>query len=158
METHKRAEEAEPAQKNPEPAGQAFVPQYDVTSNQRYVDSVSQKSEFEKVLDELASISQDSLSWDILGMTKKHFGNTEEEKGRKLEAFLGAFIVNAASELFDKGLEAAAFGKLEQARTVLEAKRKLSREVAAIRAKSEEDAVDVSDILGLFEDSGEYVI
>jgi hypothetical protein len=154
METRKEAEEAEPVGQA-EQTGQIFVPQYDVTSKQRYVDSVSQKTEFEKVLDELASISQDSLSWDILGMTRKHFGNTEEEKGRKLEAFLGAFIVNAASELFDKGLEAAAFGKLEQAKAVLEAKQKLSRELADIRAKSEEDAVDVSDMLGLFDSDGE---
>jgi hypothetical protein len=137
-----------------EPTGQAFVPQYDVTSNKRYVDTVSQKSAFDKVLDELASISHDRLSWDMLQMTQKHFGDTEEENHRKLEAFLGAFIINAASELFDRGLEAVAFGKLEQARAILEAKRKLSQEVAAIRTKSSEEAFDVSDMLGLFEDEG----
>ncbi|MDR1649624.1 MAG: hypothetical protein LBR71_05125 [Synergistaceae bacterium] len=136
-------------------AEQVFVPQYDVMSTQRYVDSVSQKSDFEKVLDELASVSHERLSWDVLQMTKKHFGDTEEENNRKLEAFLGAFIVNAASELFDRGLEAVAFGKLEQAKTVLEAKRKLSQETASIRARLEEESFDVSDMLGLFENSGE---
>ncbi|MDR2176237.1 MAG: hypothetical protein LBO82_09930 [Synergistaceae bacterium] len=138
-----------------EEAGQAFVPQYDVTSNRRYVDSVSQKSEFDKVLDELASVSRDRLSWDVLQMTKKHFGDTEEENNRKLEAFLGAFIVNAALELFDRGLETLAFGKLEQAKTILEAKRKLLREAEDIRSKSEEAFVDVSDVLGLSGDGGE---
>jgi hypothetical protein len=151
--TRKKAKKADSARKkdevNPKPAEQAFVPQYDVMSNTRYVDSVSQKSEFDKVLAELASISQDRLSWDILQMTKKHFGDTEEENNRKLEAFLGAFIVNAASELFDRGLESAAFGKLEQAKIVLEAKQKLSQEVANIRASVQEDAIDVSDMLGL---------
>jgi hypothetical protein len=139
----------------PVPAEQVFVPQYDVTSTKRYVDSVSQKSEFDKVLDELASISQERLSWDVLQMTKKHFGDTEEENNRKLEAFLGAFIVNAASELFDRGLEAVAFGKLEQAKVILEARKKLSQETANIRAKIEEESFDVSDMLGLFENSGE---
>jgi hypothetical protein len=142
---------------NSEPAGngETFVPQYDVMSTKRYVDSVSQKTAFDKVLDELASISQDRLSWDILQMTKKHFGGTEEETRRKLEAFLGAFIVNAASELFDRGLEDVAFSKLEQARAILEAKRKLSRETELVRAKLEEQEFDVSDMLGLFEDGEE---
>ena len=84
-------------------------------------------------------------------MTKKHFGNTEEENHRKLEAFLGAFIVNAASELFDRGLGKIAFDKLEQTKTILEAKQKLSQEVAAIRTKLEEESFDVSDMLELFE-------
>jgi hypothetical protein len=152
----KKAEPApEKNEANPSPAEQVFVPQYDVTSTKRYVDSVSQKSEFDKVLDELASISKDRLSWDILQMTKKHFGDTEEENNRKLEAFLGAFIVNAASGLFDRGLEAAAFARLEQTKAVLEAKKKLSQETASIRAKLEEESFDVSDMLGLFENSGE---
>jgi hypothetical protein len=156
--TRRKTKKTDSAQKkdemNPRPAEQVFVPQYDVTSNSRYVDSVSQKSEFDKVLDELASISRDRLSWDILQMTKKHFGDTEEENHRKLEAFLGAFIVDAASRLFDSGLEAAAFNKLEQAKNILEAKRKLSQEVANIRTKSNEEVFDVSDMLGLFGDEG----
>jgi hypothetical protein len=130
----------------PEPA---FVPQYDVTSKERYVDSTSQKSEFDRVLDELGRISQETLSWDILRMTRKHFGDTEEDNARKFEAFMGAFILNAAGELYDKGLIDVAFAKLEQAKTVLEAKQKLAQEVAAIRAQTEEDAFDISAMLGL---------
>jgi hypothetical protein len=62
---------------------------------------------------------------------------------------MGAFIINAATELYDKGLIDAAFAKLAQAQTILEAKRKLAQEVEAIRAQTEEDAFDVSDMLGL---------
>ncbi|MDR1623146.1 MAG: hypothetical protein LBS00_12300 [Synergistaceae bacterium] len=131
-------------QKNP-----AFVPEYDVTSKERYVDSTSQKSEFDRVLDELGRISQETLSWDILRLTRKHFGDTEEHKARKFEAFMGAFVINAATELYDRGLVDVAFAKLEQAKTILEAKRKLAQEVEAIRAKTEEDAFDVFAILGL---------
>jgi hypothetical protein len=131
-------------QKNP-----AFVPQYDVTSKERYVDSTSQKSEFDRVIDELGRISQETLSWDILRMTRKHFGDTEEDNARKFEAFMGAFIINAATELYDKGLINVALAKLEQAKTILEAKQKLAQEVAAIRAQSEEDAFDISAMLGL---------
>jgi hypothetical protein len=132
-----------------------FVPQYDVTSQERYVDSTSQKSEFDRVLDELGRISHETLSWDILRMTRKHFGDTEEHKARKFEAFMGAFIINAAAELFDKGLIDVAFAKLEQAKTILEAKRKLAQEVEAIRAKTEGDFFDVSDMLGLGGDGKE---
>jgi hypothetical protein len=130
-----------------------FVPQYDVTSRERYVDSTSQKSEFDRVLDELGRISQETLSWDILRMTRKHFGDTEEHNARKFEAFMGAFIINAATELYDKGLVNVAFAKLEQAKTILEAKRKLAQEVEAIRAKTEEDVFDISAMLGLGGDS-----
>ena len=112
------------------------------------MDSTSRKSEFDKVLDELKRISEETLSWDILAMTRKHFGGTEEEDARKYEAFMGAFITNAAMRLYDKGLEEAAFKNLEQAKTILEAKRKLAREAEAIRAKTQEDAIDVSDLLG----------
>jgi hypothetical protein len=122
-----------------------------VTSKERYVDSISQKSEFDRVLDELGRISQETLSWDILRMTRKHFGDTEEHNARKFETFMGAFIINAATELYDKGLVDVAFAKLQQAKTILEAKRKLAQEVEAIRAKTEEDAFDVSDMLGLGE-------
>lgn len=136
-------------------AEEEFVPKYDVASRERYVDSTSQKSELDKVLEELSRISRDQLSWDILRMTQKHFGDTEEEKALKLEAFLGAFIVNAATELYDKGFPEAAFKKLDQAKAVLEAKRKLTQEVEAIRAKTEEDVFDVSAMLGLFSDGEE---
>ncbi|MDR1978071.1 MAG: hypothetical protein LBQ42_04990 [Synergistaceae bacterium] len=113
------------------------------------MDSTSQKSEFDRVLDELGRISQETLSWDILRMTRKHFGDTEEHNARKFEAFMGAFILNAAAELYDKGLADVALRKLEQARTILEAKQKLAQEVEAIRAKTEEDAFDISAMLGL---------
>ena len=135
----------------PEGGAEDFVPQYDMTSTERYVDTTSQKSEFDKVLDELGRVSRETLEWDVLGLTRRHFGGSEEENGRKLEAFLGGFIVNAATELFDKVGAAAAFRRLEQARTVLEAKQKLALEVEAIKSKTEEDLFDVSDMLGLFD-------
>ena len=125
---------------------------YDVTSKERYVDSTSQKTEFDKVIGELARISLETLSWDILKVTKKHFGDAEEDNARKIEAFLGGFIINAATALFDRGLGAAAYKKLDEAKKVLEAKHKLAQEVEAIRLKTEEDSIDVSDILGLFSD------
>jgi hypothetical protein len=125
-----------------------FVPQYDHTSTERYVDSTSQKSEFDRVLDELGRISQETLSWDILRWTRKHFGDREEDNARKFEAFMGAFIINAASALCDKGLADEAFKRLDQAKAILEAKLKLSREIEAIRSKTEEEAFDVSDMLG----------
>ncbi|MDR2528175.1 MAG: hypothetical protein LBD04_04035 [Synergistaceae bacterium] len=133
-------------------AGQVFVPQYDVTSKERYVDSTTKKTDFEKVLDELAHISMDALSWDILRMTRKHFGDTEENDARKLEAFLGAFIINAAVVLHDKGLGHVARKKLDQAKVILDAKEKLMTEVSAIQAKVEESAIDLSDMLGLFDE------
>lgn len=116
------------------------------------MDSTSQKSDFDKVLDELERISRDTLTWDILRMTQKHFGDTVDDQARKLEAFLGGFIVNAALELYERGMCETAFAKLEQARKVLEAKQKLATEVESIRAKVSEDAVDLSDILGLFDE------
>jgi hypothetical protein len=130
-----------------------FVPKYDVTSTERYVDSTSQKSEFERVIEELGRICEDTLSWDILKMTRKHFGGTEEDNARKFEAFMGSYIVQAATRLYDYGLVDAAFKKLDQAKVILEAKRKLTQEVEAIRAKTEEEAFDVSDMLGLFGDN-----
>jgi hypothetical protein len=133
-----------------EGTGQDFVPQYNTTSKERYVDTT--KTDFEKVLDELAHISMDALSWDILRMTQKHFGDTEENNARKLEAFLGAFIINAAVVLHDRGLGEVARRKLEQAKVILDAKEKLSSEVSAIQAKVEESAIDVSDVLGLFDE------
>ena len=130
--------------------GPDFTLKYDMNSNQRYVDSTSQKSEFDRVLDELASISRDMLDWDVEKFTKKHGGDTEDAFHLKLEAFLGGFIVNAAMELYNRGYSEAAFRRLEQARTVLEAKKKLEVEVEAIKAKQDE-SFDLSDMLGLSE-------
>lgn len=129
----------------------AFVPKYDVNSNQRYVDSTSQKSEFDRVLDELAAMSKETLDWDVEKFTKKHGSDEENALSRKWEAFLGGFITNAAMELYNRGYPEVAFKRLEQARTVLEAKQKLENEVAAIKAKQDE-SFDLSDMLGLFED------
>lgn len=132
---------------------QVFSTQYDVTSKERYVDSTSHKTEFEKVLDELAGLSKETLEWNVLRWTKKHFDETDQQKDRKLEAYLGAFILNAAMELYDRGLAEAAFQKLEQAKSVLEAKRKLTQEVESIKSKNE-DLFDISELIGFFE-SGE---
>ena len=131
----------------------AFVPKYDVTSKERYVDSA--KSEFDRVLDELRRISEETLSWDVLRLTRKHFGDREEDNLRKFETFMGAFIVNAAVRLYDQGLGGVALERLEQAKTVLEAKAKLALEVEAIRVKTEEDVLDLTDMLGLFGETSE---
>ena len=128
--------------------GADFTLKYDLNSNQRYVDSTSQKSEFDRVLDELASISRDMLDWDVEKFTKKHGGETHDSCPLPLEAIWGGFIVNAAMELYNRGYSEAAFRRLEQARTVLEAKKKLEVEVEAIKAKQDE-SFDLSDMLGL---------
>jgi hypothetical protein len=146
-----RSETAEAARPLAAPE-QNFVPRYDVMSKERYVDSTSQKTEFDKVLDELASISKDMLEWDVLKMTKKHFGGSQEENARKLAAFFGAYIYNAAMGLYDQGQPDAAFEKLERAKAVLEAKRKLAREMENIQAKADETAFDISDMLDLADD------
>lgn len=125
---------------------------YDVTSKERYVDSTSHKTDFDRVIDELSRISSETLSWDILKFTKKHFGDLAEDEARKLESFLGGFIVNAAVSLYDKGLVDLAYKKLDEAKKVLDTKHKLKQEVEAIRLKTEEDSIDVSDLLGLFSD------
>jgi hypothetical protein len=140
--------------KNAETAGTApvFVTQYDVLSKKRYVDSTSQKSEFEKVLDELESLGKDALSWEIEKMAQEHFVGAKEEDARKTESFLGAFIINAATELYDRGMPDAAFRKLEQAMSILEAKQKLEQEAESLRAKLEEMAIDVTDLLEIFDD------
>jgi hypothetical protein len=126
-----------------------------VTSKERYVDSTSQKTDFERVLDELNSISRETLEWDVLRMTRKHSGDTEEENARKLDAFLGSFIVNAAVALYDRGLGEAALHRLEQAKTVLKARQKLVEEVDAIRSRTEAQAFDVSSLLGFGEEEQE---
>lgn len=150
-----KAEAAVPAPSEPDEAegegreDPAFALQYDVNSNQRYVDSTSQKSEFDKVLDELSKISREMLDWNVEKFTKKHGEDTEDALSRKWEAFLGGFVTNAAVELYNRGYREAAFKRLEQTRTVLEAKQKLEVEVQAIRAKQDE-SFDLTDMLGLF--------
>lgn len=104
------------------------------------------------MLEELERISKETLAWDIVRMTQKHFGDSPEQEVRKMEAFLGGFIINAASELYERGMKDVAFAKLAQAQKILEAKEKLASEVEAIKAKVTEDAVDLSDILGLFDE------
>jgi hypothetical protein len=130
------------------PTEESFVPRYNVMSRERYVDSTSQKTEFDRVLDELNAISRETLEWDVLRMTRKHFGDRPEENARKLDAFLGSFIVNAAVALYEKGFEEIALRRLDQAKMVLEAKRKLAEEVEAIRSRTV-DTFDVSAMLGL---------
>ena len=137
-----------------------FTLQYDVSSRERYVDSTSQKTEFDRMLDELSRISKDMLSWEVEKFTGKYQGEGDEAAAataRKFEAFLGGFITNAAMELYDRGYRDAAFQSLEQALKVLDAKRKLETEVESIKARNEEDSVDLSDMLGLFggDDSGD---
>ncbi|MCR4819086.1 MAG: hypothetical protein K5841_09045 [Fretibacterium sp.] len=131
---------------------------YDMDSGKRYVDETSQKTDFEKMLDELAKISKDMLSWEVEKFTdrftKKYVAEgmtLEEANSQKYEAFLGGFITNAAMELYDRGYEEAAIHKLEQAISVLEARKKLETEVDSIKARQEEDVVDLSDMLGLFD-------
>ena len=88
-------------------------------------------------------------------MTKRHFGDDEETNTRKLEAYLGGFIINAATVLHDKGLVDVAYKKLDEAKKVLDVKQKLAQEAEAIRIQTEGDNIDVSDILGLFSDEDE---
>ena len=128
-----------------------------MSSGERYVDSTSQKTQFEKILEELAKISKDMLSWEVDKFTdrftKKYVGEgmtIEEANAQKFEAFLGGFITNAAMDLYDRGYKDAAFHKLEQAVNVLEARKKLEDEVESIKTRNEEDVVDLSDMLGLF--------
>ena len=147
------AQEAAPA----EDQGEVTL-KYDMDSGKRYVDEISQKTNFEKVLEELAKISKDMLSWEVEKFTdrftKKYIGEgmtLEEANSKKFEAFLGGFITNAAMELYDRGYKDAAFHKLEQAVSVLEARKKLDYEVDSIKARQDEDVVDLSDMLGLFD-------
>lgn len=143
----------------PAPAGDAapkegFTLQYDVTSQERYVDSTSQKTEFDRMLDELARISKEMISWELEKFTKKFQGDGDEDAARakKFEAFLGGFITNAAMELYDRGYPDVAFQRLDQARNVLAAKQKLEDEMASIKARNEENSMDLGDMLGLFGD------
>ena len=147
------AQEAAPA----EDQGEVTL-KYDMDSGKRYVDEISQKTNFEKMLEELAKISKDMLSWEVEKFTdrftKKYVGEgmtLEESNSQKFEAFLGGFITNAAMELYDRGYKNAAFHKLEQAISVLEARKKLDYEVDTIKSRQDEDVVDLSDMLGLFD-------
>ncbi len=134
--------------------------QYDFTSGERYVDKVSTKTEFDRMLDELAAISKDLLSWEAEKFAKEYTGrftegsDTSQSDARKYEAFLGGYITNAAMLLYDKGYREAAIKQLEQAKSILEARKKLEDETSAIKSRVEEqnDTVDLSDILGLFGD------
>ena len=135
-----------------------FALKYDMDSGKRYVDAISQKTNFEKMLEELSRISQDMLSWEVEKFANKYTkryqgeGDAAEAASRKFEAFLGGFITNAAMELYDRGYQEAAFQRLEQTRSILEAKKKLENEVESIKARQEEDTIDLSDMLGLFGD------
>lgn len=132
---------------------------YDFTSGERYVDKVSTKTEFDKMLDELANISKELLSWQADKFARDYTGKFQEGESsqadaRKYEAFLGGYITNAAMMLYDKGYRDAAIKQLEQAISILQARKKLEDETSAIKSRVEEqnDAVDLSDILGLFGD------
>ena len=133
---------------------------YDFTSGERYVDKVSTKTEFDKMLDELANISKDLLSWQVEKFAKQHTGKFQgdfdkaESDAKKYEAFLGGYITNAAMTLYDNGYRDAAIKQLDQAKSILEARKKLEEETEATRTRVAEndDVVDLTDILGLFGD------
>ncbi len=132
---------------------------YDFTSGERYVDKVSTKTEFDKMLDELSAISKELLSWQTEKFARDYTekfseGESSQAEARKYEAFLGGYITNAAMMLYDKGYRDAAIKQLEQAISILQARKKLEDETSAIKSRVEEqnDAVDLSDILGLFGD------
>lgn len=133
---------------------------YDFTSGKRYVDSVSTKTDFDRMLDELSAISGDLLSHEVEKFAKKFTGKFQgdldkaESDAKKYEAFLGGYITNAAMLLYDNGYREAAIKRLEQAKSILEARKKLEDETAAIKSRVEEenDSVDLSDLLGLFGD------
>ncbi len=133
---------------------------YDFTSGKRYVDLVSTKTEFDKMLDELSAISGELLSHEVEKFAKQFTGKFQgdfdkaEADAKKYEAFLGGYITNAAMILYDNGYRDVAIKQLEQAKSILEARKKLEDETTAIKTRVEEenDSVDLSDILGLFGD------
>ena len=137
-----------------------FKLKYDFTSGERYVDSVSTKTEFDKMLDELSAISGELQSHEVekfaKAFTEKFQGDFDkaESDAKKYEAFLGGYITNAAMILYDNGYRDTAIKRLDQAKSILEARKKLEDETAAIKTRVEEenDSVDLSDILGLFGD------
>ena len=149
--------EQEP-ESEPEPKqDEEFALKYDFTSGKRYVDLVSTKTDFDRMLDELASISHDLLEHESERFAVKYSGKFTGEadsEARKYEAFLGGYISNAALILYDKGYRDAAMKQLDQTKIMLETKKRLEEETAAIHSRVEEnnDVVDLSDILGLFGD------
>lgn len=151
-------EEEEPPKPKTDYSGATL--NYDFTSGERYVDMVSTKTEFDRMLDELAAISGDLLSHEVekfaVKFTGKFQGDTDkaEADAKKYEAFLGGYITNAAMLLYDNGYKDAALKRLDQAKSILETRKKLEDETEAIKSRVEEedDAVDLSDILGLFGD------
>lgn len=134
---------------------------YDVTSGERYVDKVSTKTEFDKMLDELEKISKDLLSWQVEKFARDYTvkfpgdGNKSEADAKKYEAFLGGYITNAAMILYDNNYKEAAIERLDKAKSILEARKKLEDETSAIKARVEEEEaiVDLSDIFSLFGDA-----
>ena len=113
------------------------------------------------MLDELGAISKDLLEWQVEKFANQYTGKFQgegdksEADAKKFEAFLGGYITNAAMILDDKGYRDQAIKQLEQAKSILEARKRLEEERQAIIARVEEqnDAVDLSDILGLFGDA-----
>lgn len=152
------APEGEPAPSGKDYSGETL--NYDFTSSERYVDKVSTKTEFDKMLDELSAISKDLLSREVekfaVKFTSKFQGDFDkaEADAKKYEAFLGGFITNAAMTLYENGYRDSAVKQLEQAKGIIEASKRLEEETQAIRDRVEEEdaTVDLSDILGLFGD------
>ena len=152
--------EQEPEEPKPSKDYSGATLDYDFTSGERYVDRVSTKTEFDKMLDELSAISKDLLSWEVEKFAKKYTDKFQDGEDssvadeRKFEAFLGGYITNAAMLLYDIGYRSAAIKQLEQAKNILVARKKLEDETAEIKTRVEEEdaSVDLSDILGLFGD------
>ena len=151
-------QDSQPDSSNTDYSGENL--KYDFTSGERYVDKVSTKTEFDKMLDELANISKDLLSWQVEKFAKQHTGKFQgdfdkaESDAKKYEAFLGGYITNAAMTLYDNGYRDIAIKQLEQAKSILEARKKLEEETEATRSRvaQNDDVVDLTDILGLFGD------
>ena len=127
-------------------------------SGTRYVDL--NKTDFDKMLDELASISKDIIEHETEKFAKKctvKFHGDFDKDGadaKKYTAFLGGYITNSAMLLCDLVNFETAISKLEEVCNVLKARKKIDAETAAIRTQVEEEGavVDLSDILGLFGD------
>lgn len=153
----------EPPEPTPIDTGNKYTGEdikYDVTSGKRYVDLVSTKTDFDRMLDELAAISKDIIEHEAERFAKKYTGKFQggfdkaEADAKKYDAFLGGYITNAAMLLYDRGHREVAISKLEETCKVLEARKRLEDETAAIKTRVEEEdaVVDLSDILGLFGD------
>ena len=127
-------------------------------SGTRYVDL--NKTDFDKMLDELASISKDIIEHETEKFAKKctvkFHGDFDKDEAdaKKYTAFLGGYITNSAMLLCDLVNFETAISKLEEVCNVLKARKKIDAETAAIRTQVEEEGavVDLSDILGLFGD------